>query len=575
MPQEEDPGPTVDLRREEGRPVRKVLLDDLVAERKAPLPAAPVFAVDVVAVEEDVGRRKRVRDGDQPARQNARAAAEARAVAAGLHRRLEQEVLERRKVERDVVELQREVRRLAAAEERLAAAARARLRHSTRGPDPTTSPTPVKDCEHHAAEIASLERAVADQQELVDEYRERARAELRERDAALMEAKRAHAAREQAERHLEVLSDSLKRNALDERSRLDAVESELAAVVAVRDQLADELRDLAAGASRLEQVSAQAETLAARVVDLEAARAEEAARARAAELALSEAKAEAEQLRAERTAVRDEAGVLADTLAAERQAAETLSAHVGELETELTAARAAMHAVGETAASAARDADELHAECDALVARVNATNTEIAEVRAELTRVRADAEEARGELTRAQADAEELRRHLVRSQAESGEVRGELEAALRAGEAADTERDAARTRAEALDEQLGGSQAALEAALARTSALECEDAQLRERLAAVEASAAAAGVAAASSAELLVELARVADVATEPTSLDFASVDEAGADGPGTEVAVPPCGGVVAGPGDADGRRSALAQLTALATDPPDPLRRT
>lgn len=618
MPRDEHPGPTVDLRREEDRPVRKVLLDDLVAERKAPLPAAPVFTVDVVAVDEEAGRRKRrPREGEEPARQNARAAAEARAVAAGLHRTLEQEVLERRKVEREVVELGREVRRLAAAEERLAAAARSRLRQSTRGVDAGAVPRPARDCERHSEEITSLERALADQQELVDEYRERARSGLRERDAALMEARRAQAAREQAERHLELVSESLKRNAMDERARLDAAEAATTAAIAERDHLSEEIAELASGTSRLEQLTTHAEVLAARVTELEAALLEEDARAKATEIDLDEAREAVASLQAERTAVRDEAAVLADTLAAEREAAEALRVQMTELETELSGARAAMRAVGETAATAARDADELHAECDRLVARINVGEAELADARAAITTERervAELERRNSELGNELEDSRARVAALEASVGAAGEGEAELLArvadfeqrlatgsatladveqrlaeelaaradAARSWEGVGAERDAARARVELLEQNLAVTLVELDAASARAGILELEQGDLRARLVEAEASAAATVAAATGAEELLVELARVAEVQRDATVVgpagdDGTSDPELAADHATAGVA-PASADLtidVTAAGDPDGRRSALAQLTALAADTPGPLRQT
>src|SRR5436189_2752910 len=114
-----EPGATADTGAPEAGSTRKLLLDEMLAERdRAPLPPAPVLTLQPAPVDAapvGAGRKgalKRLAEVEALARNNLRAAEEARRVMEQERQLLEEEASARTKAERTASALRRELERL-------------------------------------------------------------------------------------------------------------------------------------------------------------------------------------------------------------------------------------------------------------------------------------------------------------------------------------------------------------------------------------------------------------------------------------------------------------------------------
>src|SRR5882672_7445246 len=134
-----EPDATGDLGTSEAGGARKLLLDEMLAQREHdPLPPAPVLTLQPVPVDAapiGSGRRgalKRLAEVEALARTNLRAAEEARRVLEAERALLEEEAGARTRAERTASSLRSELERLRSTEEQRAAQARFAAAHQAR-----------------------------------------------------------------------------------------------------------------------------------------------------------------------------------------------------------------------------------------------------------------------------------------------------------------------------------------------------------------------------------------------------------------------------------------------------------
>ena len=419
-----EPGATSDLGSSEAGSARKLLLDEMLAERERdPLPPAPVLTIQPVPVDAapvGAGRRgalKRLAEVEALARNNLRAAEEAQRVMQVERQLLEEEASARTKAERTASALRRELERLRSTEEQRAAQARFAANHQART-ELATEMERVHD--EHSRVVDELDRmrgTLLDHDSLLDEYSLRLHDEQEAQARARAELLRAEEGQRTAERNLEIATETARRRAEDDHQRLVKVEQELRDTTAERDRVTTELRALTTGDGEIARLRTQAEaahedmTRLLADLDVQAARADKAESELASK---SEAFAQAERVAVNAVEERDLAGIALETtrselaernevIDAERSAAQT---HVADLSAQLT-----------TTTRAAEVATERVAELEAQLAAA-ATSRDDA-----LTR----AEDATEQLEHAVADSEQLRTHAASIGDELGATHVQLE----------------------------------------------------------------------------------------------------------------------------------------------------
>ena len=451
-----------------GKAARGLSVDELAAERNTPpLPPEPVFTIDLVEVEGETGKRGRkyVADLEERAHRNALAAAEARALALEQRRHLEDAAEGRRKAERQIAALNRELQTAVAEQQRL------ELRNRTRAAEPV-APVPVlPDPAAATSEVATLRDAVEQQQRLLGEGRERLASALRERDAARLEARQASEARDRAKRSLSRATDLLHEHALTES------DGEPRPTDAAADpQTTVDLRAARLGVeARLLRLTDELDRLTVHAEQLEVRVAAETVRADDAEARLDELAATAITADGESATARDEL-VAAITRETERQEAHTvLTARVGELEAQLGVAIAdrneterQMQEIEQQRATFEAERDDARVAFEhferAAMTRADELETAtqlVADLRAEIDRLDANAGTATAALAEADQLAAERARALETQTAQHATALGELTERLQATE---SERDELRV---AVDDALG-----------RVAVLECDVASI-------------------------------------------------------------------------------------------------
>lgn len=437
-----EPGATADSGAPETGSARKLLLDEMLAEReRAPLPPAPVLTLQPAPVDAapvGAGRKgalKRLAEVEALARNNLRAAEEARRVMEEERRLLEEEASARTKAERTASALRREIERLRSTEEQRAAQARFAATHQARS-ELATEIERVHD--EHTRVVDELDRmrgTLFDHDSLLDEYSQRLHDEQEAQAKARAELVRAEEAQSVAERNLEIATETARRRAEDDHARLVKVEEELRDTIVERDRLMAELASMTTGDGELARLRRQAEsthedmTRLLSDLDVQAARADQAE----GELAATrEARSQAERVAAEAVEARDLAGIALETtrseLAERNEALDaertTAQAHVADLSAQLATTT-------RTAESATERVSDLEARLNAAIAERELTATAAEGLTEQLERAVADADQLR---TQAASIGDELAStHLALQEVrfELEEVRSELAEARR------------------------------------------------------------------------------------------------------------------------------------------------
>jgi chromosome segregation ATPase len=247
---------------------RKLLLDDLVAGPE--VLAQPVLHVDPVsldAIPSNRGRR-RIEDVEEAVGRNLRSAEEARRALQAEHKRLEAEAGIRRKLEREVGSLRRDIERTQESERLRVAQARYTAEREAR--KEVLAEVEAVSEEHNRAlgEIERLRTALDSDRALMSEFSDRLRDEQQAKAKAQTDADAAMEARRQAEHRLETLTENARRRADEELQRLAVTEAALRDALAERDQLANEVvmaaeegrgRDLTQTVADLENLVAELE----------------------------------------------------------------------------------------------------------------------------------------------------------------------------------------------------------------------------------------------------------------------------------------------------------------------------
>src|SRR6476661_8443022 len=260
-----EPGATADLGSPEAGSTRKLLLDEMQAEREpVPLPPAPVLTLQPVPVDAapvGAGRRgamKRLAEVEALARNNLRAAEEARRVLEAERALLEEEADARTRAERTASGLRRELERLRSTEEQRAAQARFAATSQART-ELETEMERVHD--EHRSVVEELDRmrgTLFDHDSLLDEYSQRLHDEQEAQAKARSDLARAEEAQRAAERKLEISLETARRRAEDDHARLVKVEEELRDTAVERDRAAAELRAITEGDGELVRLRAEA-----------------------------------------------------------------------------------------------------------------------------------------------------------------------------------------------------------------------------------------------------------------------------------------------------------------------------
>ncbi|MDQ1479242.1 MAG: hypothetical protein QOI44_103 [Actinomycetota bacterium] len=447
-----EPGATADLGTSETGSTRKLLLDEMLAEREtAPLPPAPVLTLHPVPVDAapvGAGRRgamKRLAEVEALARNNLRAAEEARRVMEAERALLEEEANARTKAERTATGLRREIERLRSTEVQRAAQARFAAANQART-ELAGEMERVHD--EHSRVVDELDRmrgTLFDHDSLLDEYSQRLHEEQEAQAKARSELVRAEEAQRTAERNLEIALETARRRAEDDHASVARIEDQLRDVTVERDRATDELRAITEGGGELVRLRAEAaaahEDMTQLLADLDV----QAARADKAETELAtalETTAQAQRAATEATEARDLAGIdlettrrelaerneILDSERSESQAriadlsaqlrtitrsAESANERVIELEAQLTATVASRDDAAGQAVDAAEQLEHAGADVDQLRKHAVTIGDELATTHAALEKSQRELEQTRRRLAASRKDVERARREAA------------------------------------------------------------------------------------------------------------------------------------------------------------------
>ena len=388
---------------------RKLLLDDLVAPEVA-RPPLHLDPISLDAVPQHRGRR-RIEDVEEALGRNLRSAEEARRAVATQHDRLVAEAGIRRKLERELSALRRDIERMQESERLRVAQARYGAEREARKEVRAEVDQAVEEHNRALSEIDRLRKALDGDRGLMAELTERLRDEQHARMKAQQDADAAMDARRQIEQRLEASSDSARRRADEDLKRFAESEAALRAALAERDDLA------AALATATEE--ARGRDLSDTVADLEHLVAE------------LEANLTAERARTDNAIA--QTAELTDQLEVARvQHRESLRsvAHVEQLEAELEGAVVAHGAAIDRVRVLDEECSHLTEELDEARTAQHTHEQQAAEVRRELT----DTVRERDELTRQVTALRTSNTELTAKPASSDKVR-ELERLLDIAEA--------------------------------------------------------------------------------------------------------------------------------------------
>ena len=450
-----EPGATADLGTPEAGSTRKLLLDEMLAEReRAPLPPAPVLTLQPVPVDAapvGAGRRgamKRLAEVEALARNNLRAAEEARRVLEAERALLEEEADARTKAERTASALRRELERIRSTEEQRAAQARFAATQKART-ELESEMERVHD--EHSRVVDELDRmrgTLFDHDSLLDEYSQRLHDEQEAQARARADLVRAEEAQRSAERKLEISLETARRRAEDDHARLVKIEEELRDTAVERDRATDELRVITEGDGELARLRKQAAatnedmTRLLADLDVQAARADKAE----AEFAtVQEARVEADRLATEATEARDLAGIDLETTRRElADRNELLDAERTSAQTQVADLTAQLATTTRTAENATARITDLEAQLDAAVTSREDASTQAAESAEQLEHAATDVDQLRQHAVTIGDELASTHAALELSTLEHDETRLQLEHARRDLERAYRELDEAK-----------------------------------------------------------------------------------------------------------------------------------
>jgi chromosome segregation ATPase len=388
---------------------------------------------------------KRLAEVEALARNNLRAAEEARRVMEAERALLEEEANARTKAERTATGLRREIERLRSTEEQRAAQARFAAANQART-ELAGEMERVHD--EHSRVVDELDRmrgTLFDHDSLLDEYSQRLHEEQEAQAKARSELVRAEEAQRTAERNLEIALETARRRAEDDHASVARIEDQLRDVTVERDRATDELRAITEGGGELVRLRAEAaaahEDMTQLLADLDV----QAARADKAETELAtalETTAQAQRAATEATEARDLAGIdlettrrelaerneILDSERSESQAriadlsaqlrtitrsAESANERVIELESQLAAAVASRDDASGQAADAAEQLEHAGADVDQLRKHAVTIGDELATTHAALEKSQRELEQTRRRLAASRKDLERARREAA------------------------------------------------------------------------------------------------------------------------------------------------------------------
>jgi chromosome segregation ATPase len=451
-----EPLATTDLGSGEAGGTRRLLLDEMLAERaRPPLPPAPKLTVEPVPVDAAPiagrrGARKRLAEVEALARRNLRAAEEARRYVDEERQLLEEEASARTAAERTASALRRELERLRSTEEQRAAQARFAATHAAR-----TELAGEIDRVHeeHARVVDELDRlrgTLFDHDSLLDEYSRRLRDEQEAQAKARGDQVRAEEAQRVAERNLEIATETARRRAEEDLTRFTKVESAWREACIERDRVTGELRAITTGDGELARQRVELEAARDDTARLLAELDVQAARADGAEAELATAReglVQAERIAADASEGRDLAGIALETTRSElAERTEALDAERSASQARIADLVAQLATATRTAESATERSADLESRLDtAITARDNAV---------------ALAETLTDQLARARTDTEQLRTQAASIGDELAANQAALETARNNEQSARTDADRARREARAARELAVASPAA-------------------------------------------------------------------------------------------------------------------
>jgi chromosome segregation ATPase len=431
-----EPAAASDLETSEAGRTRKLLLDEMLAERaRPPLPPAPVLTVEPVPVDAAPiagrrGVRKRLEEVEALARRNLRAAEEARRVAFQERELLEEEASARTKAERTAAALRQEIERLRATEEQRAAQARFTATHDARA-ELATEMERVHG--EHARVVEELDRmrgTLFDHDSLLDEYSRRLREEQEAQALARGEQTRAEEAQHVAERNLEIATETARRRAEEDLARFTQVERAWRDACTERDRVTAELQAITMGDGELVRLRSELEAAHEDTTRLLADLDVQAARADTAESELAEARearAHADAVAAEASEARDLAGIALETTRSElAEKAEALDAHRSSTQARIAELTAQLATATRTAESATERSADLETRLDAAISahelavgREAAANEQLTRAQSDCEQLRAQAASIGDELAATQAELERSKTDLDRAREEA------------------------------------------------------------------------------------------------------------------------------------------------------------
>jgi chromosome segregation ATPase len=443
-----EPLATTDLGSGEAGGTRRLLLDEMLAERaRPPLPPAPKLTVEPVPVDAAPiagrrGARKRLAEVEALARRNLRAAEEARRYVDEERQLLEEEASARTAAERTASGLRRELERLRSTEEQRAAQARFAATHAAR-----TELAGEIDRVHeeHARVVDELDRlrgTLFDHDSLLDEYSRRLRDEQEAQAKARGDQVRAEEAQRVAERNLEIATETARRRAEEDLTRFTKVETAWREACIERDRVTGELRAITTGDGELARQRVELEAARDDTARLLAELDVQAARADGAEAELATAReglAQAERIAADASEGRDLAGIALETTRSElAERTEALDAERSASQARIADLVAQLATATRTAESATERSADLESRLDAAItARDNAVGL---------------AETLTDQLARARTDTEQLRTQAASIGDELAANQAALETSRKNEQSARTDADRARREAKAARE---------------------------------------------------------------------------------------------------------------------------
>jgi chromosome segregation ATPase len=440
-----EPVAATDLGNSEAGRTRKLLLDEMLAERaRPPLPPAPVLTVEPVAVDAAPiagrrGVRKRLEEVEALARRNLRAAEEARRVAFQERELLEEEASARTKAERTSAALRQEIERLRATEEQRTAQARFAATHDARA-ELASEIERVHD--EHARVVEELDRmrgTLFDHDSLLDEYSRRLREEQEAQALARGDQTRAEEAQHLAERNLEIATETARRRAEEDLARFTQIERAWRDACTERDRVTAELQALTSDpelARLRSELEASHEDTTRLLADLDV----QAARADTAESELieaREARTQAEATAAEASEACDLAGIALETTRSElAEKAEALDAHKSSSQARIAELTAQLATATRTAESATERSGDLETRLDAAIAahelavgREATANEQLTHAKSDCEQLRAQAASIGDELAATQGDLEKTKQQLERAREDAKQAARAVKAA--------------------------------------------------------------------------------------------------------------------------------------------------